>query len=308
MNILHLKYAVEIANTRSISKAAENLFTSQPNLSRAIKDLENDLKIKIFKRSSKGIEVTIEGEEFLLYARNALAQINRIESIYEKRTERKERLSVSVPRSSFYSYAFSNFAKEKNKSSSFELVYKETNSMRTLLNVLSEEYDLGILRYQSAFDRYYTNFFEEKKLDYEVLNEFSYVLLVHKSNPISKKEKVTEQDLSNMTEISHGDPYVPTLPLIDVKRAELSHVTDKRIMIFERSVQFTLLEEIPNTFMWVSKTPQDLLEKFGLIEIKCDFNDKTYKDVLVYRKKYHLTENDKNFIDHIVKERTKYFN
>ena len=307
MNILHLKYAVEIANTRSISKAAENLYTSQPNLSRAIKDLENDLKIKIFKRSSKGIEVTIEGEEFLLYARNALAQIKRIESIYENRTEKKERISVSVPRSSFYSYAFANFAKKMDKSS-FELIYKETNSMRTLLNVLSEEYDLGILRYQSSFDRYYTSFFEEKKLVYEVLNEFSYVLLVHKNNPLSKKGKVTEQDLSNMIEISHGDPYVPTLPLIDVKRAELSNVTDKRIMIFERSVQFTLLEEIPNTFMWVSKTPQDLLEKFGLVEIKCDFNDKSYKDVLIYRKKYQLTENDKAFIEQIIKERTKYFN
>ena len=45
MNILHMKYAVEVANTRSISKAAENLYTSQPNLSRAIKALENDLKI-----------------------------------------------------------------------------------------------------------------------------------------------------------------------------------------------------------------------------------------------------------------------
>jgi DNA-binding transcriptional LysR family regulator len=58
---MHIKYAIEVANTRSISKAAENLYTSQPNLSRAIKTLENELKIKIFKRSSKGIEVTIDG-------------------------------------------------------------------------------------------------------------------------------------------------------------------------------------------------------------------------------------------------------
>jgi DNA-binding transcriptional LysR family regulator len=84
-----MKYAVEIANTRSISKAAENLYTSQPNLSRAIKALENDLKIKIFKRSSKGLEITIDGEEFLLYAKNALAQIKKIESIYENKNEKK---------------------------------------------------------------------------------------------------------------------------------------------------------------------------------------------------------------------------
>ncbi|MBQ3219935.1 MAG: LysR family transcriptional regulator [Clostridia bacterium] len=306
MNILHMKYALEIANTRSISKAAENLYTTQPNLSRAIKALENDLKIKIFKRSSKGIETTIDGEEFLLYARNALAQIKRIESIYENKKESKKRISVSVPRSSFFSYAFSDFAKEFT-SSSVELVYKETNSMRTLLNVLSEEYDLGIVRYQSAFDRYYTSYFDEKKLNYEVINEFSYVLLISKFHPLAKKERITEEDLSSLTEISHGDPYVPTLPLIDVKRAELSQFTDKRIMIFERSVQFTLLENVPNTFMWVSKTPPDLMDKFNLVEKKCDFNSKIYKDVLIYRKKYHLTKLDNEFISKVLIAKKKYF-
>ena len=48
MNILHLKYAVEVAKTKSISKAAENLYMGQPNLSRAIKELEESLGITIF--------------------------------------------------------------------------------------------------------------------------------------------------------------------------------------------------------------------------------------------------------------------
>lgn len=308
MNIQHIKYAVEIANTRSISKAAKNLYTSQPNLSRAVKELENELKIKIFSRSSKGIEVTVEGEEFLLYARNALAQIKRIEAISETHNKNKERLSVSVPRASFFSYAFAEFSKEMQSHPSIELVYKETNSMRTIINVISQEYDLGIVRYQSTFDRYFTNFFEEKKLNYEIINEFSYLLLVSKNSPLAEKKEIVEDDLKDMVEISHGDPYVPTLPLIDVKRAELSQVTDKRIMIFERSVQFTLLEEVPNTFMWVSNTPKDLLDKFNLKEIKCKFNSKTYKDVLIYRKKYHLSKLDKQLIDKILQARNKYFN
>lgn len=307
MNILHLKYAVEIANTGSISKASKNLYTSQPNLSRAIRELESELKIKIFSRSSKGIEVTVEGEEFLIYARNALAQIKRIEGISESNNKSKERLSVSVPRSSYFSYAFAQFSKEVQSHSSIELMYKETNSMRTIFNIISEEYDLGIVRYQNNFDRYFTNFFEEKKLNYETINEFEYVLLVSKNNPLALKDEIVENDLKDMTEISHGDPYVPTLPLIDIKRAELSQVTNKRIMIYERSVQFTLLEQVPNTFMWVSKTPQDLLDKFNLKEIKCSFNNKTYKDVLIYRKKYHLTKLDKKLIAKIFEARTKYF-
>lgn len=307
MNILHMKYAVEVANTRSISKAAENLYTSQPNLSRAIKALENDLKIKIFKRSSKGLEITIDGEEFLLYAKTALAQIKKIESIYENRNEKKLRLSVSVPRASYFSYAFSDFAKELDDESSAEIIYKETNSMRTIINVVKEEYDLGIVRYQSAFEKYFSTLFEEKKLNYEVLNEFTYVMAVSKNNPLAKKEVIVAEDLANCIEITHGDPYVPSLPLIDVKRAELSEFAKKRIMVFERGVQFTLLEQVPNTFMWVSPIPQDLLDKYNLVERKCDFNTKTYKDVLIYRKKYHLTKLDNEFVSRIEGAKRNYF-
>ena len=307
MNIQHMKYAVEIANTRSMSKAAENLYTSQPNLSRAIKDLENDLKIKIFKRSSKGIEVTIDGEEFLLYARNALAQIKKIEAIYENRNESKLHIAVSVPRASYFSYAITEFTKALPPDNAIEIMYKETNSMRTIINVTKEEFDLGIVRYQSAFDVYFKSLFDEKKLQYEVLNEFSYVLAVSKNNPLATKEKIEISDLENFIEITHGDPYVPTLPLIDVKRAELSQFTNKRIMVFERGVQFTLLEQVPNAFMWVSPLPQDLLDKYNLIQFKCDFNTKTYKDVLIHRKKYHLSKLDNMFIERVIEAKNKYF-
>ncbi len=306
MNIVHMRYAVEIANTRSISKAAKNLYTSQPNLSRAIKSLENDLKIKIFRRSAKGIEITIDGEEFLLYARNALAQIKKIESIYEKRNEKKLRLSVSVPRASYFSYAFSDFTKSLPSEVPTEIVYKETNSMRTIINVVKEEYDLGIVRYQSTFEKYFNSLFDEKKLNYEVLNEFSYVLVVSKDNPLAQKSEVVVEDLEPFTEITHGDPYVPSLPLIDVKRAELSEFVKKRIMVFERGVQFTLLEQVPNTFMWVSPIPPDLLDKYNLVQLKCNFYTKTYRDVLIYRKKYHLTSLDQDLIKMIVDSKHKY--
>ena len=74
MNILHLKYAVEVEKTSSITKAAENLFMGQPNLSRSIKDLEETLGIKIFRRTSKGIVPTIQGEEFLTYAKSKIGR------------------------------------------------------------------------------------------------------------------------------------------------------------------------------------------------------------------------------------------
>ena len=72
MNILHMKYAVEVAKQGSLNKAAETLLIAQPNISRSIKELEADLGISIFNRSAKGMELTPEGEEFIGYAQSIL--------------------------------------------------------------------------------------------------------------------------------------------------------------------------------------------------------------------------------------------
>ena len=78
MNILHMKYAVEIAKLGSINKAAEALLIAQPNLSRAVKELETDLGVSIFDRSSKGMFLTPEGEKFIGYAKKILQQCRRL--------------------------------------------------------------------------------------------------------------------------------------------------------------------------------------------------------------------------------------
>ena len=101
MNIAHLKYAVEVEKTASITKAAENLFMGQPNLSRGIKELEETLGVKIFKRTSKGIVPTPQGEEFLGYAKSILAQIEEMESLYKPEKNNKLKFSISVPRASY---------------------------------------------------------------------------------------------------------------------------------------------------------------------------------------------------------------
>ena len=92
MNTLHFKYAVEVERTRSISKAAENLFMAQPNLSKAIKELEDSLGITIFQRTSKGVVPTQQGAEFLKYAKNILTELDKMESIYVPDAQNRQSL------------------------------------------------------------------------------------------------------------------------------------------------------------------------------------------------------------------------
>ena len=301
MNIQYLKYAIEVAKHKSISKAAKELFMGQPNLSRAIKELENDLGITIFERTSKGISPTPDGEEFLQYAKRILLQIDEVEDIYRVGKKKKSHFSACVPRAGYIAYAFAELSKNIDTQNSAEIFYKETNSMRTINNVVKGDYNLGIIRYQTTFEKYFESLFLEKNLVAETITEFSYVLAMSANNPLAQKERIRPSDLSEYIERAHADPYVPSLPVIDVKKAEMSEFVDKRIYVFERASQYMLLERVPNTFMWISPIPDEMLDQHNLIEKECSFSNKKYKDVLIYRKDYKLSDLDKMFIANVLK-------
>ena len=305
MNILHLKYAVEVANTGSINKAAENLYMNQPNLSRAIKELEDSLGITVFERTSKGMKVTPDGEEFLGYARKILKQIDEVESIYRHGRSGKQRFSISVPRACYISDAFARFTK-KIGGGSMELFYKETNSMRAINNILHSDYKLGIIRYASNYDKYFKNMLDEKELAYEMITEFQYVLVMSAKHPLAGVEQVKMVDLEPYTEIAHADPYVPSLSFAAVKKEELPDNIQRRIFVFERASQFELLRTNTDTFMWMSPVPSTLLDCYRLVEKRCDENKKMYKDLLIYRKDYKLSQLDELFITELCSSKRKY--
>ncbi len=305
MNLMHLKYAVEIAKVGSLNKAAENLCMGQPNLSRAIKELEVSLGIAIFERSAKGMVATAAGEEFLSYANKILEEVEAVENLYRTDTAIKKEFSISVPRTSYISNAFAVFSKSIGKEPA-ELFYKETNALRAVRNILEEDYHLGIIRYASSRDFYFKEMLEEKGLAYEMITEFSYRLIMSKYHALASKEDIRFNDLSPFIEIAHADPYVPSLPMAVVKKDELPSNIDRRIFVFERASQFELLSENKETFMWVSPVPHEMLNRYEIVEKKCVDNTKVYKDVLIYKKNYKLSDLDKNFITELCNSKRKY--
>jgi len=305
LNILHMKYAVEVARLGSLNKAAETLMIAQPNLSRSIKDLEADLGITIFQRSARGMELTPDGQEFIDYARDILLRIDRIEQSYRDGSHKKRKFSISVPRASYISAAMAEFSKEIGDAD-IEIYYKETNSKKTIRKILENEYKLGIIRYADNYDKYYKSMLEEKGLQYEMVAEFTYVLIMSRNNPLASKPTITYDDLSSYIEIAHADPYVPSLPMSKVFREELPDHIGRRIFVFERASQFDLLAENPQTFMWVSSVPDQTLERYNLVQRVCEGNKKVYKDVLIYHKGYRLTKLDKDFITALCQARRKY--
>lgn len=304
---MHLKYAVEVAETGSINKAAEKLYIGQPNLSRAIKELESSLGVAVFERCPKGMIPTAEGETFLKYAKTILKQVDEVEGMFKNGNIQKKRFSLSAPRASYVADALARFSKSLTGECEIEVLYKETNSARTLKNVQQEDYKLGIIRYAEDYDTHYKCVMDDKDLEYEVITTFSYVLLMSKNSKLAKKQDISFSDLHDYIEIAHADPFVPSLTAAKVKKDELPDDIKKRIFVFERASQFELLTQNPDTFMWVSPIPETLLNRYGLVQKKCSENTKIYKDVLIRKKGYKLTELDSLFITELCKSKRENF-
>lgn len=306
MNLLHLKYAVEVAKTGSINKAADVLLIAQPNLSRSIKELEADLGIIIFERTARGMFLTPDGEQFIGYANAILNQIDSVEKMYKNRMPVKHRFSICVPRATYIAEAFAQFSKELPKDA-VEILYKETNSSRTIKSIMYDDYKLGVVRYAENYDRHFKSMFDEKGLLYELVSEFHYVLIMNKNSPLASLDKIHFSDLENLIEVAHADPYVPSMSVAQVKKEELPDNIRRRIFVFERASQFDLLSENSEIFMWVSPIPQKILDRYDLVQRECIDNNKIYKDVLVYKKDYKLSQLDNTFIAELCKAKRKYF-
>ena len=299
MNFVQLKYAVETARVGSMSHASRNLFVAQPNLSRAIRDLEEELGITIFTRSTNGIAVTADGEEFIRHAREIVARMENMENFYRVRQPITRRFSICVPRSGYISDAFVKFSNTL-EGDGYELYYKETDTYQTIREVIDERCDLGIARYNSEYDNYFRTMLAEKDLLCTDISTFRYKVAVSRDSRIAALNEVHHSDLDGLYEIAHRNSFFSEFPLSIVQEKEAHRDTQNRIYVFERSSQFELLSGNRDTFMWVSPMPDSVLEKYGLVLKDCPENTAEYYDILICRKDYEFTGLDRQFLKELM--------
>ena len=111
MTLQQLKYVITVAQTGTITEAANQLYISQPSLTNAIHELEKEMKIVIFNRTNKGISLSKEGDIFLGYARQVMEQAAILEDKY-KGSSGKKQFCVSTQHYSFAVNAFVDLIKK----------------------------------------------------------------------------------------------------------------------------------------------------------------------------------------------------
>ena len=305
MNTLHLKYAVEVERTQSITQAADNLYMAQPNLSKAIKELEDTLGITIFERTSKGVVPTPKGAEFLAHAKAILIQIEKMELLHTPDNSDRQSFNISIPRGSYIASAITRLVTDLDTTQEIDVNISETNSMQVINDVTDGRFNLGIIRYQTMYENYFQDYLNEKELCSDPIWEFEYLVVMSKDHPLAASKRVSASELNKYTEIVHGDTTIPYLHVEKMKKTSATAPVKKRIYVYERCTQFDMLTHIPSTFMWVSPIPQEWLDRYALVQRTCRADNHKCKDLLIYRKGYKLTALDKKFIDKLYESKNE---
>lgn len=296
MNTQYLRYALEVEKTRSITKAAQNLFMGQPNLSKAIRQLEQDVGITIFNRTARGVEVTRKGAEFLSYASTILSQIDELESLYKPRPGGALQMSLAAPRSAYIILAFSRFVNGLEKEAQIALDFRETDAMNILQSVENGNADLGILSCQASAEGYFQSCFQDMNLHAELLWEYTPQILLPKEHPLAELKEIPYHRLSGFIEILQGDSREsPVAASAFSPTAEMKNPS-RRIYVYDRGNRFDLLRQIPGSFMWVAPIPQDVLEQQGLVLRSCSTAAISNKDFLIYSKGHILRSAEQDFV------------
>ena len=295
MNIEHLRYVLEVDRVGSISQAAENLFMGQPNLSKAIKELENALSITIFRRTSKGAQLTPKGREFLRYAKSILQQYEELAALGNEDNGHVQSLRVSVPRASYIVNAFTTFLPQLDTKKPILVDFSETNALRAIQHVSDGYSGIGAIRCKTEYKNYFTSLLRDRGLSWRPLLEFQYFILFSRSHPLAEKSEIDEQDLHPFIEIIHGDTSMPYVPGSVTETERGATPGNKKVQVYERGSQFDILSRVPGTYMWVSPMPEDLLARNGLVQKQC-MQSPNFSDFLIYPENHKFSIHEKAFV------------
>lgn len=194
MTIQQIYYALTIAGTKSMNKAAEKLFISQPSLTSAIKELEKETGITIFRRTSRGVVNTNEGEEFLMYARQVYQQYELLVEKYSDVRNIKRKFGVSTQHYSFAIKAFVETVKQFD-TTKYEFAVREEKTYEVIQDVGRLKSEIGII-YMSDFNRgIIARMLKEHDLEFHRLIECKAYVYIWKNHPLANKKSITLAEL-----------------------------------------------------------------------------------------------------------------
>ena len=194
LTLQQLRYVTMVAKTGTITEAANKLYISQPSLTSAIHELENEMNIVIFRRTNKGVSVTKEGEDFLGYARQVLEQAAILEDKYKKNSGGKKQFCVSTQHYSFAVNAFVDLIKKYGQDE-YDFSIRETQTYEIIEDVAKMRSELGILFLNDLNETVINKILKSHELEFTQLFVAKPHVFISRKHPLADKKIITNSEL-----------------------------------------------------------------------------------------------------------------
>lgn len=204
MTLKQILYVRAVSKAGSIGKAAEALFISQSSLSESIQNLEREYDMVLFERTSRGISLTRQGEEFLKDTQLLSNIYQDLDDKYKNRKSEREHFCVSSLHHVSGIDAFEHIVSQP-KNQKYHLGYFEGNMDQVLQDVETNRSDVGVLFFTSDSRstiikacNWRNIFFQHMK--YDLLH-----IYVHKTHPLAGRGSVTLAEIQQHPFISYEE-------------------------------------------------------------------------------------------------------
>lgn len=194
MTLQQLKYAITVAETGTITEAANKLYISQPSLTNAIHELEKEMNIIIFNRTNKGISISKEGEDFLGYARQVLEQAAILEDKYKGDNGGKKKFCVSTQHYSFAVNAFVDLIKKFGQDE-YDFSLRETQTYEIIEDVARMRSEIGILFLNDFNEKVITKILKSYDLEFHQLFVARPHVFISRKHPLAQNQVITNEEL-----------------------------------------------------------------------------------------------------------------
>lgn len=299
MTILQLKYAITIANVSSMRQAADKLFISQPALSSSIRELEEELGIHIFERTSRGIIVTEEGKEFLEYAKQAVSQYAILEDRYISEDKDKNHFSVSMQHYVFAVRAFVNTIK-KYDSSKYVYTVRETKTNEVLSDVSDLKSEVGIVAYTKGSEKLMRKLFQQNRLCFEQLMVRDTYAYVSRNHPLAHRKEISIEELKDYPCVSFDQSSENDFYLYE--EALSNYEFDKLIKSNDRATSVEILAELNGYSIGTGIMTESITLQSEFVAIKLREDDPLTIGYII-KKNHKLSEIGETYIEELNKYR-----
>ena len=301
MTLQQLNYVIKIADTGSMNRAAGELFVSQPSLTNSIKELEKEIGIIIFQRTSRGVVLTSAGEEFLADARQLYQQYELMLERYENGSM-KRKFGVS---SQHYTFAVKAFVETVKRfdTKSFAFAMRETRTRSVIEDVGSQKSEIGVLYVSNLNRKIISKMLSDRGLEFHSLIESRACVYLWKEHPLAKRKSICMSELEPYPCLSFEQGSAESVYFAEEILSEKDY--SRTITACDRATVLNLMTEL-NGYMLCSGVVLDELNGSDYVTIPFEDDEENRNSIMeigyIIKKYFVLSDAGEIYLEELKKQ------